>query len=92
VCVDHADPLFRELEQVTCWDCGQEFKVTGLSIDGKPVCKKCSIHYSLHLKFDPRCALCRLEKRMAQKDSLRLEDWQQTRQEKETKNASNCDR
>lgn len=92
MCNGSFERLLQEVEQVTCWDCGQEFKATGLVIDGKPACKRCSIHHVTHAKFDARCPLCQLERRVAQKESLRLEAWQQSRKEKESKDASNSGR
>jgi hypothetical protein len=85
---ERADRLPWEVDQVTCWDCGQVFNATGWSADGNPVCARCLNHRSFHLKFDPRCPLCHLERRQAQKESLHLEAWQQSRLEREVKDAT----
>jgi hypothetical protein len=83
--------LSKEVERVACWDCGQEYKATGLSIDGKPVCSRCFNHHDSHFEFDPRCPHCLLEHRIAQKDLLLLEAWQKSREQRETKDASNSE-
>ena len=80
---------FWAAEIVTCWECGQDYEDTGCACNGKPVCGNCFIHYDCHRIFDPRCPLCQFERRIAQRESLRIETWQQSRQERETEDASN---
>ena len=80
-----------EVSHLTCWECGQDYEDTGWTSNGKPVCGNCLIHHDGHRFFDPRCSLCQFERRIAQRESLRIEAWHQSRQEREIKDASNSE-
>ncbi len=70
------DILREQNKPVTCNTCGKIGPNNGWTCSGKPICATCLSH-DLHKRFEPRCALCWMDRQNAKGEAIRIRAFQE---------------
>ena len=74
----YLDDILRDLnEPVACGKCGKSGPKNVWNSTGKPLCPRCLSH-SFHETFEPRCALCWIDRQEARGEAVRIRVFQES--------------
>jgi predicted amidophosphoribosyltransferase len=70
--VDLADIVRQINEPAVCCSCGFSGPKNGWGHQGNPMCARCVYHFDHHKRFDPRCAICWIDRQEALREAARI--------------------